>query len=117
MIDPEGLRADQVLTSPLFGLQGTRSPEVVKKIDRYAFLFGVPESALSDDEKKEMASLKESLSGMLLHGETPQARDQERADRRARVKTGEAMVAAVAMSTPEEKERLREALEDPEVNA
>jgi energy-coupling factor transporter ATP-binding protein EcfA2 len=109
LIDPEGLRADQVLTTPLFGLQSTRSPEVVKKINRYALLFG--KTTLTDEETKEMQELKASLSGMLVQGETPVERQAERAAMQATRQRSDEIVAAAAASSPEAKEMLRKELE------
>lgn len=45
------MRADQILTSPLFGLDGTRDPEFDDKIARYTDL--TTKRDLSPDEQEE----------------------------------------------------------------
>jgi energy-coupling factor transporter ATP-binding protein EcfA2 len=110
LINPVGLRADQVLTTPLFGLQTTRSPEVARKIREYADLFGRP--ALSPDEKARLEELKKSLSGILLQGETQAERDVEQAADAATAETTSWLVESAGASSPDAKEKLRKALRE-----
>jgi energy-coupling factor transporter ATP-binding protein EcfA2 len=70
----EGLRADQILTSPLFGLATTRGSRVV---DRYAELRGRP--MRSEEEARELGELSTRLRHTLANGEHPLDRLAERA--------------------------------------
>jgi uncharacterized protein (TIGR02646 family) len=63
------LRADQLLTSPLFGLVSTRDPEVTSQIDRYSELLGKTER--NSDEETEFRSLGARLGSQLASTETP----------------------------------------------
>jgi hypothetical protein len=72
-VDPLGLRADQVLTSPLFGLMTSRSPEFGKKTDRYDQLMTA--ETRTPDEEAEMQSLKSMISASYLDGETAAERE------------------------------------------
>ncbi len=56
---PHGLRADQVLTSELFGLLATTSDDVVQKIERYAALRS--KLTLTESECKEVHDLQAVL--------------------------------------------------------
>ena len=56
---PEGLRVDQLLTSPLFGLHSTVDPEADRDFQRYYQLLGKP--SLSSEEESE----RQRLSGRL----------------------------------------------------
>jgi energy-coupling factor transporter ATP-binding protein EcfA2 len=80
-IDPEGLRADQILTSPIFGLMTTRGPKTNAEIKRYSILFGKPKDKRSSDEETELLGLQEKLSGILSLGETAAEREAERSRR------------------------------------
>ena len=56
---PRGLRADQVLTSELFGLLATTSVDTVQKIEKYASLRAKAE--LTESESREVAELDADL--------------------------------------------------------
>jgi len=55
-MDFAGMRADQVLTSPAFGLKGARDYETVRKQERYGELLN--EASLRPEEELELASLR-----------------------------------------------------------
>jgi hypothetical protein len=74
-VDPQGLRADQVLTSPLFGLMTSRSPEFGQRIDRYSQLMTA--ESRTPDEEAEMAQLRETIADSYLDGETAAERQAE----------------------------------------
>ena len=74
-MDPEGLRADQVLTSPLFGLMTSRSPGFGTKVDRYGQLMTA--ASRTSEEEAEMQSLKSVISASYSDGETEAERDAE----------------------------------------
>jgi len=76
----EGLRYDQILTSPVFGLSSTRSFDTRRDIDRYADLLGKDRS---EPEESELLQLKEKLAPILRVGETPLERTVETAVRSA----------------------------------
>lgn len=76
-LDFDGMRADQILTSPLFGLATTRSRGVRKDIDRYSELLGMRDK--SPEEEAEIAALRERLRPILTVGETPVERKVEQA--------------------------------------
>jgi hypothetical protein len=80
-VDIEGMRADQILTSPLFGLASTRSLETHDDIDRLSFLAG--KESLSLTERAELDSLDTKLSANLSVAETPLQREIEAAVRKA----------------------------------
>ena len=108
IVNPEGLRADQILTTPLFGLQSSRSPEVNIKVNRYALLLG--NESRDADEEQEFAELKQELASMLLFGETEVERVAERqATARSKNRIAE-LVAEVATASDATKERLRREL-------
>ena len=76
-----GMRADQMLTSPAFGLVSSRSPGSAGDIARYSELRS--KKALSADERQELEGLGERLRQTMVFGETPYERDVERAVRKA----------------------------------
>ncbi|MGQ0643392.1 MAG: AAA family ATPase, partial [Gemmatimonadaceae bacterium] len=63
-IDFASLRADQILTSDLFGLSTTRGPDASRIIEEYTKLRAKPEP--TDDEKVLIVELRDKLLG--LHG-------------------------------------------------
>ncbi|HVS51967.1 MAG TPA: AAA family ATPase [Opitutaceae bacterium] len=69
------LRADQLLTSPLFGLAHTRAPVVEENIARYTDLLGKARRTAA--EEGEMQRLRETLGGQLQAGETESQRRVE----------------------------------------
>jgi hypothetical protein len=71
----EGLRADQILTSPLFGLATTRGSGTRRDIARYSKLLGKKER--SSDEEEEFKTLRARLNRTLKSGETEHARRVE----------------------------------------
>lgn len=76
-IDAQGLRADQILTSPLFGLMTSRSPEFGERVDRYSELMTAP--SRTPDEEAEMLALRRNIALAYSDGETQAQRDAERA--------------------------------------
>lgn len=71
--DPEivrNWRIDQVLTSDLFGLEGTRAPEMEKKIQRRRQLLSLDRR--SDKQEKELMALEEELEDLPVT-ESPEA--------------------------------------------
>jgi energy-coupling factor transporter ATP-binding protein EcfA2 len=80
-IEFEGLRADQILTSPLFGLASSRSDETERDVDRYSRLLGIPDDQRTAGEQLEFESLRERLTSILAEGETEVERRVEKAVR------------------------------------
>jgi energy-coupling factor transporter ATP-binding protein EcfA2 len=79
----EGMRADQILTSPLFGLSTTRSSSTASDMDRYAALLSKPDSLKSEEERAELTALRSKLDPFISIGETPLQRAVESAVRKA----------------------------------
>ena len=73
--DISHLRADQLLTSPLFGLVSTREPAFQIITDRYSELLGMVK--LTDQETREMNEIGHRLQSGLLKGETPSEQSVE----------------------------------------
>jgi hypothetical protein len=71
---PVGLRVDQLLTSPLFGLHSTIEPELDNKFVEYYALLAKPETELSSQQRHRLEELKNELSGIGVLGHT--RRDQ-----------------------------------------
>jgi len=65
---PRNQRADQVLTSYLFGLQTTRGDRTLERIERYVELSG--KKPLGKDEEREIKSLRADLEDTLGSAET-----------------------------------------------
>jgi predicted ATPase len=59
--NPKGWYSDQVLTSPLFGLESTLAPELATAVDRYTELAARDEKLLTQQDESEMARLAEML--------------------------------------------------------
>ncbi|MDJ0840235.1 MAG: AAA family ATPase [Acidobacteriota bacterium] len=82
-IDPEhlrGKRADQVLTSPAFGMTTTRNVGSTDQLQRFNQL--ASQHHLSDEERLEYDTLARQLEEALNFGETPLERRVEKAVRR-----------------------------------
>jgi hypothetical protein len=75
----EGMRADQILTSPLFGLATTRSGAARKEIDEYAELLG--KATKNEAQVRRFNLLKDRLQPILAVGETSAERRVEDAVR------------------------------------
>lgn len=73
--DTEGLRADQILTSPLFGLPTTRGPDEQQTIREYSRLLGLQERTAEEEET--FAELQTKLSGWMSDGENETLRESE----------------------------------------
>lgn len=71
-VNTSGMRADEILTSTLFGLQTTRSEPDAKVITRYSSLIG--KDPLTPDEAVELRSLRARIEGWMDRGEPPGAR-------------------------------------------
>ena len=110
IIDPEGLRADQLLTSPIFGLTSTRSPEVAAKIDQLRSLHLLGKVDRNAAEETEFAELKKELSTRLVYGEREVDRVAERDAAAEHKKNIADLAAAVAKAPQEMKDRLRQEL-------
>lgn len=81
-IDPQSLRgqrADQVLTSPAFGLATSRSPSSADDMARYAELAAKERTPQEEDDFSELAS---TLEAQLAFGETPFEQTVEQAVRK-----------------------------------
>ncbi len=81
---PRGLRADQILTSYLFGLETTRSDNVVQAIERYSKLKS--KGSLTQQEQQELNRLYAELNKTLGSAETELQKLVERALREAMAK-------------------------------
>lgn len=69
------MRADQILTSPMFGLATTRGASTVSKAGRYAALYRLP--ARTHDEEAEFRRLEAEMEEASRAGETPVQRQAE----------------------------------------
>jgi hypothetical protein len=67
--NPEIMRADQLLTSPYFGLSSTIDPEIEEAFEEYYDLLA-REDELSDEEKKKHDSLKIYFQTKNMLGDT-----------------------------------------------
>lgn len=74
---PRGQRADQVLTSYLFGLDTTRSEDSVGRIEKFSKLLS--KEKLTEDEQKDLNVLRSQLNNELGSGETQIQRLVEKA--------------------------------------
>jgi hypothetical protein len=81
-IEFEGLRADQILTSPLFGLASSRSDETERDVDLYSRLLGIPAEKRTLDQQHDFERLRERLTAVLAEGQTEVERRVEKAVRR-----------------------------------
>lgn len=66
-----GWRVDQILTSDLFGLEGSRAPQFNERLRERAAILGKPE--LDDEDRDRLAELDAELAS-LPHGDTPEDR-------------------------------------------
>jgi uncharacterized protein (TIGR02646 family) len=89
------LRADQILTSPLFGLATTRGDDAVAAIARYSDLIDKPD--LRPGEKQELHELKDRVEETLTTQESPAQKRVERS-----------LVEALAGAAPAAVEALRQ---------
>lgn len=70
----KGWRADQILTSQLFGLEATRDVDTEKEMERYTHLLG--KSKPTNEEKQELLELEKKLGDLIPpSGETQLERD------------------------------------------
>jgi SIR2-like protein/putative AbiEii toxin of type IV toxin-antitoxin system/AAA domain-containing protein len=74
-IDPRGMRADQLLTSGLFSLKGTRDPKTTAMLMRYTDLAARSPEELSVTDRAELESLAETLD---LRLPAPDEREEAR---------------------------------------
>lgn len=77
LLPPHGLRADQVLTSYLFGLDTTRSGDIAQQIERYSKLLS--KKNLTQKEQGELSGLRSKLNNVLGSAETNLQRMVEKA--------------------------------------
>jgi len=68
LLPPRGRRADQVLTSYLFGLDTTRSDDSVQRIERYSKLLS--KNKLTEEEQNELGNLRIQLDNEVGSAET-----------------------------------------------
>jgi len=80
-ISPEGLRADQILTSPIFGLLSTRGPNTNAEMRRLSTLVGM--SNRTAEEEAEFRELQTKLMRILTPGESVEDRRYDLADQQA----------------------------------
>jgi energy-coupling factor transporter ATP-binding protein EcfA2 len=59
--NPAGMRADQILTSPLFGLHSTIDPKLEESFQQYYALLSIPEDSLKPEQRQERERLKQEL--------------------------------------------------------
>ncbi len=112
-IEFEGLRADQILTSPLFGLASSRSDETERDVDRYSKLLGIPSEERTPIEKQDFERLRERLSSLLAEGQTEAERRVEKAVRQElRRAVDPAVSASNETLDPEVELRLRSRLSE-----
>ncbi len=62
---PEGLRVDQLLTSPLFGLHSTIDPTADRQFQRYYQLLGNPSLTAGEEEERRELSERLTEAGIL----------------------------------------------------
>jgi energy-coupling factor transporter ATP-binding protein EcfA2 len=98
-VDIDGFRADQILTSPLFGLITTRSDRAAANIDEYAKLTAKHPAELTEDERNRLAELSAQLDKTLSLGETELERRVEIALRNV-IRYGDAAHLAEAEAWP-----------------
>lgn len=112
-LDTEGMAADQILTSPLFGLATTRTRG--DSIDRYVELLG-KEGHRSAEEETEFTKLKERVERLLSFGAKPlEQRISANVTRAIEEETNEQMERLAGLSDSEKQEvqlRLAEFFED-----
>jgi energy-coupling factor transporter ATP-binding protein EcfA2 len=87
--DLSGQKVEDILTSSLFSLTTTRSPDAEQEIKRYFELFEKPSGSLKREEEVELKELRERLEG-LNYGPTLKQRkvnEQIKADIDAQLKT------------------------------
>jgi tetratricopeptide (TPR) repeat protein len=71
-VDPKGLRADQILTSPAFGLLTSRSPAFDHQADRYDTL--MRNTSRSPAEEEELLRLRSIIASSYRNGESAEER-------------------------------------------
>jgi energy-coupling factor transporter ATP-binding protein EcfA2 len=74
-LDPKGLRADQILTSPLFGMMTSRSTDFDEDVARYDKLLTADSRSPSDE--REMLRLRVEIADSYRDGETAEEREQQ----------------------------------------
>ncbi len=57
----KGYRADQILTSDIFGLSDTRSISIENKLEEYRKIYLMPEDKRSSDEREKLQNIEEEL--------------------------------------------------------
>jgi uncharacterized protein (TIGR02646 family) len=106
------LRADQLLTSPLFGLVGTRDPDVLRASEgdtqRYDELF--LKATRSPAEESELQHLRAAIVQRTAAGETPTERFVEQAVRQALTELTKVVPAPSELDGPPAPEAIRAAL-------
>lgn len=103
-LDPKGLRADQILTSPLFGMMTSRSPEFEHDVSRYGELLKAHSRSPADE--REMAQLRGEIADSYRNGETADEREQQHGPDVAQLR------AELGNLDPAAQARLREFVED-----
>lgn len=98
------MRADQLLTSPIFGLAHTRGRETTTAVERYVKLLGM--SARTSDEDQELEDLRRRVQDSMSNRETQDLRALEKI-RRAEVSVSldELKASAEAVSGASSEER------------
>ncbi|MFN8192743.1 MAG: AAA family ATPase [Nocardioidaceae bacterium] len=107
-LDPQGLRADQILTSPLFNMMSSRSPEFENDAARYRGLLTAEDRSPADE--REFQRLQSQISSTFSLGETPQDREAEQ--RRSQIQAD--VRAQLANLDPDQQALLQQLVENAE---
>ena len=93
---PRGMRADQVLTSFLFGLETTSDNQTKFEVERLAGLLSKPERTAA--EETEIEQLRQALDGKLGSDETELGRQVEHAAKEATEQQYESLLKGVGQA-------------------
>lgn len=101
MLPPRGKRADQVLTSYLFGLSSTRDDETDRNIVELSRLRSLPDP--SDEDRERMLELQRQLEPLIGSAETELQQEVQQAALEAAER---AVKRKLEQLTPQERERI-----------
>ncbi len=73
LASPDDLRVEQLLTSPLFGLQSTRSPELERQFEEYYNLLA-RKGSLAAEERQRLNVLRREVGDRGVLGDSPRDR-------------------------------------------
>ena len=74
----KGYRADQILTSEVFGLSDTRSLSIEKKLKKYRDIYIKEESDRNDQEKKDLKEIEDELKDLPMWEDEEDRKIRER---------------------------------------